>query len=516
MTTATVSGPLTLRLHPGDSVVIARADLAPGTSLPGEGISVRDAIPIGHKVATRVIASGEAVRRYGQIIGFATRDIAPGEHVHVQNVAMGDFEREYAFSTLVETTPYANPAATFQGILRENGQVGTRNYIGLLTSVNCSATVAGYIADAFKRRPFGDPGPLADFPSVDGVVALTHKTGCGMASDGEGMALLRRTIGGYSRHPNFAAVIMVGLGCEANQIAQIAETQGLKLGFKLRAMTIQDTGGTAKTVERGVAAVKEMLPEADRVRRQTLPASHITVGLQCGGSDGYSGITANPALGAASDLLVRNGGTVILSESPETYGAEHLLTRRAVSREVGEKLLRLFDWWKEYTAKNGGHLDHNPSFGNKAGGITTILEKSLGAMAKAGSTNLVDVYRYAEAVRAKGFVFMDTPGFDPVSATGQVAGGANLVCFTTGRGSVFGCVPAPSIKLATNTPMYRRMSDDMDVNCGGIADGEETVEECGRRVYDLILRVASGEKSKSEALGFGEAEFAPWTLGAVM
>jgi altronate hydrolase len=510
------AAPLTLRLHPGDSVVIARADLAPGTSLPGEGTVVRDSIPIGHKVATRAIKGGEAIRRYGQIIGFATRDIAPGEHVHTQNVAMGEFEREYAFSTLVEPTTYASPAATFEGIRRENGQVGTRNYIGLLTSVNCSATVAGYIADAFKGRPFGDPGPLADYPNVDGVVALTHKTGCGMASDGEGMDLLRRTIGGYSRHPNFAAVIMVGLGCEANQIAQIAETQGLKLGLKLRAMTIQDTGGTAKTVERGVAAVKEMLPEANQVRRQTLPASHITVGLQCGGSDGYSGITANPALGAASDLLVRNGGTVILSESPETYGAEHLLTRRAVSREVGEKLLRLFDWWKDYTARNGGHLDHNPSFGNKAGGITTILEKSLGAMAKAGSTNLVDVYRYAETVRAKGFVFMDTPGFDPVSATGQVAGGANLVCFTTGRGSVFGCVPAPSIKLATNTPLYRRMTDDMDVNCGGIADGEETVEACGRRIYELILRVASGEKSKSEALGFGEAEFAPWTLGAVM
>jgi altronate hydrolase len=497
-------------------VVIARAQLAPGMHLPGEDATVLEAIPIGHKVATRAIASGEPVRRYGQIIGFATRDIAPGEHVHTQNLAMGDFEREYAFSTLAEPTTYADPSATFQGIRRENGQVATRNYIGLLTSVNCSATVAGYIADAFRRRPFSDDDPLADFPSVDGVVALTHKTGCGMAGDGEGMDVLRRTIGGYSRHPNFAAVIMLGLGCEANQIAQIAETQSLRLGFKLRAMTIQDTGGTAKTVRAGIAAVREMLPEANRVRRETLPASHITVGLQCGGSDGYSGITANPALGAASDLLVRNGGTVILSESPETYGAEHLLTRRAVSREVGEKLLRLFDWWKDYTARNGGHLDHNPSFGNKAGGITTILEKSLGAMAKAGSTNLVDVYRYAEPVRARGFVFMDTPGFDPVSATGQVAGGANLVCFTTGRGSVFGCVPAPSIKLATNTPLYRRMTDDMDVNCGGIADGEESVAACGRRIFDLILRVASGEKSKSEALGFGEAEFAPWPLGAVM
>ena len=516
LTAAAPSFPLALRLHPGDSVVIARVDLAPGTEIPGEGTTVRETVPRGHKVATCAIASGEPVRRYGQVIGFATRDIAPGQHVHTQNLAMGEFEREYAFSTLAAPTQYADPPATFQGILREGGQVATRNYVGILTSVNCSATVAGHIADAFRRRPGADHDPLADYPNVDGVVALTHKTGCAMASEGEGMDLLRRTIGGYARHPNFAAVIVVGLGCETNQIAPIVETQGLKLGPRLQAMTIQDQGGTARTVERGIALVKEILPDANRVRRQSLPASHLVVGLQCGGSDGYSGITANPALGVASDLVVESGGTVILSESPETYGAEHLLTRRAVSREVGEKLLRLFGWWKDYTARNGGQLDNNPSFGNKAGGLTTILEKSLGAVAKAGSTSLVDVYRYAEPVCSRGFVFMDTPGFDPVSATGQVAGGANVVCFTTGRGSVFGCVPAPSLKLATNTPLYDRMADDMDVNCGGIADGEETVAACGRRIFELILRLASGEKSKSEALGFGEAEFAPWTLGAVM
>jgi len=506
----------TLRLHPRDDVVIARADLAPGTAIPDEATTARQAIPRGHKIATRAIGAGEPVRRYGQIIGFAIRDIAPGEHVHTSNLGMGEFEREYAFSTLVEPTPYADPGATFLGLLREDGRVATRNYIGILTSVNCSATVAGSIADAFRPRPLSGDGPLAGFPNVDGVVALTHKTGCGMASTGEGMDVLRRTIGGYARHPNFAAVIVVGLGCEANQIAPLVETQGLQVGPRLQTMTIQDTGGTARTVERGIALVKEILPEANRVRRRAVPASHLTVGLQCGGSDGYSGITANPALGAAADLVVRHGGTVILSESPETYGAEHLLTRRAVSREVGEKLLALFDWWKDYTRRNGGDFDNNPSFGNKAGGITTILEKSLGAVAKAGSTSLVDVYRYAEPVTARGFVFMDTPGFDPVSATGQVAGGANLVCFTTGRGSVFGCVPAPSLKLATNSPLYRRMADDMDVDCGGIADGEETVEACGRRIFELILRVASGERSKSEALGFGEAEFAPWTLGAVM
>jgi altronate hydrolase len=497
-------------------VVIARSELAPGTVLPGEGVTVRDVVSPGHKVASCAIPKGEAVRRYGQIIGFATRDVPQGEHVHTHNLALHEFVREHAFSTLAVPTAYADPPATFVGILREDGRVATRNYVGILTSVNCSATVAGYIADAFRRRPFSSDGLLAEYQNVDGVVALSHKTGCAMASDGAGMEILRRTLAGYARHPNFAGVLMVGLGCEANQIAQISETQQLPLGPKLRALTIQDSGGTARAVERGIAIVKEMLPEADRVRRETLPASHIVVGLQCGGSDGYSGITANPALGAASDLLVRHGGTVILSETPETYGAEHLLTRRAVSRETGEKLLRLFDWWKDYTARNGGQLDDNPSFGNKEGGITTILEKSLGAVAKAGSTSLVEVYRYAEAVRARGFVFMDTPGFDPVSATGQVAGGANLICFTTGRGSVFGCVPAPSIKLATNTPLYRRMGDDMDIDCGGIADGEETVEACGRRIFDHVLRVASGERSKSEALGFGEAEFAPWPLGAVM
>ncbi len=330
------------------------------------------------------------------------------------------------------------------------------------------------------------------------------------------MDVLRRTLGGYARHPNFASVFMVGLGCESNQIGPVVRSQKLQVGDRLRTYTIQDTGGTRKSVERGVAMVREMLPDANRVRRQPVPAAHLRVGLQCGGSDGYSGITANPALGVASDLLVRNGGTVILSETPETFGAEHLLTRRAVSREVGEKLLALFEWWKEYARKHGGTLDDNPSAGNKAGGITTILEKSLGAAAKAGATNLVDVYRYAETVAARGFVFMDTPGFDPVSATGQVAGGANLICFTTGRGSVFGCVPSPSIKLATNSMLFRRMGEDMDINCGTITDGSESVQACGQRIFDLILRVASGEPSHSEALGFGEAEFAPWPLGAVM
>ena len=501
-----------IRLHPDDGVVIARATLLPGTPV-AEGVTAAQRIPAGHKVAARPHAAGEPVRRYGQIIGFATAPISPGEHVHVQNCGMGEFSRDYAYTENATATEYIDPPATFEGIRRPDGRVATRNYIGILTSVNCSAHVAGLIADAFRANPFTGANPLAEYPNVDGVVALTHKTGCGMTQK-EPLQLLRRTIGGYARHVNFSHVIALGLGCEVNQIGPMMEEQ--RLAGRLRAMDIQGMGGTRKTVEAGIAFVREVLAEANNVRRETVPASELTVALQCGGSDGYSGISANPSLGAASDLLVRHGGTVILSETPETYGAEHLLTRRAVSREVGEKLVALMHWWEEYTEREGAELDANPSPGNKAGGLTTILEKSLGAMAKAGSTNLVDVVRYAEPVTAKGFVFMDTPGFDPVAATGQVAGGANLVCFTTGRGSVFGCKPSPSIKLATNSPMYKRMEDDMDVNCGTVLDGDETVQQCGARIFDLILRVASGERTKSERFDFGAAEFAPWPIGATM
>ncbi len=504
--------PSVIRLHPDDGVVIARTTLLPGVEA-APGVACVQRIPAGHKVAIRPIGVGGEIRRYGQIIGFATAPIAPGQHVHEHNCGMGDFAKDYAWGVDATPTPNFDLPATFMGIRRPDGRVATRNYIGILTSVNCSAHVAGLVADMFKKNPFTGHNPLADFPDVDGVVALTHKTGCGM-TQAEPLTVLRRTLGGYARHVNFSSVIVLGLGCEVNQIGGLMTEQ--KLAGRLRAMDIQEVGGTRKTVEAGIAFVREALQEANDVKREPMPVSELTVALQCGGSDGYSGVSANPALGAASDLLVRHGGTVILSETPETYGAEHLLTRRAVSREVGEKLVALMRWWEEYTERQGAEMNANPSPGNKAGGLTTILEKSLGAMAKAGSTNLVDVVAYAEQVTKKGFVFMDTPGYDPVAATGQVAGGANLVCFTTGRGSVFGCKPSPSIKLATNTPMYTRMQDDMDVNCGTILDGEETVQECGQRIFDLMIRVASGEATKSESFDFGGAEFAPWVLGATM
>jgi altronate hydrolase len=503
-----------IRIHAQDNVVIARQQLLGGTVLAQEGVTVSGLVPPGHKVATTAIAKGQPVRRYDQIIGMATRDIAAGEHVHTHNLAFSDFAREHAPGAAAQPTAYVDQPATFQGIVRADGRVATRNYIGVLTSVNCSATAARAIADYFRRDV--RPEALADSPNVDGVVALTHGMGCATASDGEELHVLRRTLGGYAKHPNFAAVLVVGLGCETNQITGLIAQEGLHENVKLATFNIQDTGGTRKTVEKGVALIQAMLPEANRVKREPVPLSHLTVGLQCGGSDGYSGISANPALGAAVDLLVRHGGTAVLSETPEIYGGEHLLTRRAVSVAVSDKLRARIAWWEAYTRRNNMQMDNNPSAGNKAGGLTTILEKSLGAIAKSGTTNLVDVYEYAQPITAKGFVYMDTPGYDPVSATGQVAGGANLICFTTGRGSAYGCAPSPSLKLATNTALWQRQEDDMDINCGGVVDGSETVQQAGERIFQMMIAAASGQYTKSEQHGYGQNEFVPWQLGAVM
>ena len=505
--------PPVLHLNASDPLVVAMRDLGQGEEI-GFG-AVKPVAPIarGHKLAILPIEDGAPVRKFGQIIGRATRAIGPGEHVHVHNVEFRPSAADHGIGAHRNNLPILpeSEAATFQGILRADGSVATRNFIGVLTTVNCSAQVARLISDHFRLSD-----ELKPFPNVDGIVALTHKSGCAGGEDTEGSQVLRRTIAGYARHPNFAAVLIVGLGCESNQLSRLVEDEGLPVGERIHTLVIQETGGTKKTVEAGIARIKELLPAANAARRRTLPARHLTLGLQCGGSDGFSAITANPALGAASDLLVRNGGTAILSETPEIYGAEHMLLGRAVSDEVGRKLLDLLRWWEEYSARNHESLDNNPSPGNKAGGLTTILEKSLGAAAKGGRSDLVDVYRYAEPVTKRGFVFMDTPGYDPVSVTGQVAGGANMICFTTGRGSCFGCKPAPSLKLATNTPMYSRMADDMDINCGEILDGAATVEEMGERIFNLILATASGQRTKSELLGYGEDEFAPWHLGATL
>jgi len=501
-----------IRLSAADNVVIAMDELDAGADISCEGVRTQATIPPGHKIATSAIAKGEAVRKYNQIIGFASVDIRPGDHVHVDNCGMADFERDYAYGEEARPTQFVpdDERATFQGIVRANGQVATRNYIGVITTVNCSATVAKMIAARF------DDTTLAPYPNVDGVSAFVHGSGCGMSVEDEGFENLQRILWGYIRHPNFASVLLVGLGCEVNQIRFLLDAYGIEESPNFRFMTIQDSGGTRGTVEKGVKLIEEMLPEANQVSRETVSAEHLMVALQCGGSDGYSGVTANPALGAAVDLLVRHGGTGILAETPEIYGAEHLLTRRAENRDVGEKLVERIRWWEDYTSRLGGEMNNNPTPGNKAGGLTTILEKSLGAVSKGGTTNLTGFYRYAEPVTEKGFVFMDTPGYDPASITGEVAGGANLVCFTTGRGSVFGFKPSPSIKLATNTAMYERMSEDMDINCGEILSAGISLEEMGERIFRLWLEVASGTPSKSEELGFGDNEFTPWIVGAMM
>ncbi len=503
--------PRTLRLHASDTVLVAVDPIEPG-QVVGNGIVALKRIPRGHKMSTQALASGEPIRKFGQIIGFAAADLPPGDHIHTHNCVFHNFERDYAYATEAREEPLLplDQRATFEGFRRPDGKSGTRNYIAILSSVNCSASVARFMAESINRS-----GILADHPTIDGVVPFVHGTGCGMAGQGEGFEILKRTQWGYATNPNVGAVLLVGLGCEVFQIGRMKQEYGIVEGDHFQTMTIQDSGGTRKTIEEGVARIKAMLPIAARAKRETIPASELVLALQCGGSDGYSGITANPALGSAVDRLVSHGGTAILSETSEIYGAEHLLTRRAATPAVGEKLIERIRWWEAYCDKHGGSMDNNPSPGNKAGGLTTILEKSLGAAAKGGTTTLQAVYEYAEQVTAKGFVFMDTPGYDPVSATGQVAGGANVLAFTTGRGSAYGCKPTPSIKLATNSEMYRRMSEDMDVNCGDVLDGV-SIEDKGKEIFDLVLRVASGEKSKSELLGYGDNEFVPWQIGATM
>ncbi|TRW99647.1 altronate dehydratase [Paracoccus sp. M683] len=491
-------------LDPADNVGTVTGALAKGE----QGANM--AIPRGHKIALADIPQGAEVTKYAQIIGWASEDIAKGDHVHDHNVAFRNISHEHVFGVNLRSAAAPARADTFMGYRRANGRVGTRNYIAILTSVNCSATAARQIAAHFT------PDKLADYPNVDGVTAFVHGTGCGMAGSGDGFEALQRVMWGYARNPNVGAVLMAGLGCEMNQIDWLIEAYGLTPGPLFQTMNIQDVGGLRKTIELGVKKVQAMLPLVNAAERTECPASELMVALQCGGSDAWSGITANPALGYACDLLAGQGATGVLAETPEIYGAEHLLTRRAASPEVGEKLLSLITWWEDYTARNKGSMDNNPSPGNKKGGLTTILEKSLGAAAKGGTTPLNGVYKYAEPVTARGFTFMDSPGYDPASVTGQIASGCNLVAFTTGRGSAFGSKPSPSIKIATNSEMYGRMTEDMDVNAGRILTGEATVEQVGREIYELLLRIASGEKSKSEAQGLGDYEFVPWQIGAVM
>jgi len=504
--------PLAIRLHNNDNVVTAKSDIDPDILLNDENITTKQFIPVGHKIATKDISKGEDIIKYDNIIGTATDNIAIGDHVHVHNTGMSDKKRDYEFSQGCKELKILpeDKQATFMGYKRPGGKYGTRNFVGIISSVNCSATVCKKIADTFNEEV------MSQYPNVDGVVSITHSLGCGGNSRGMGWELLQATMQGYSRHPNFGGLLVIGLGCEVNQVAGMAQSMSWANSDTFKMMTIQEVGGSRKTINEGVEMIKQMLPILNKNKREKCPASGLILGLECGGSDAYSGMTANPALGAAVDLLVKNGGTGTLAETPEIFGAEHLLTRRAITEEVGNKIVNFIKWWQEdYLAKHQPEqLHQDPSPGNKAGGLTTILEKSLGAVAKGGTTNLVDVYQYAEPIKAKGFTFMNTPGYDPLSVTGMVAGGANIICFTTGRGSVFGCKPSPSIKLATNNDLYERMTEDMDINCGKILMGESNIEEMGKEIFQYILDIASGQQSKSEINGVGDLEFIPWQMGA--
>jgi len=503
-------------IHPDDNVCIAIRDLD-GSSQISAGpwdVTLTGKVGLGHKIALVEIAKGQRVIRYGQTIGFATETIEPGDWVHTHNLTAGEFARDYQYATEIPPPPSPIEGRTFQGYRRADGKVGTRNYLAVISTVNCSASVSKYIAQRFDR------GLLDKFPNVDGILPLVHKSGCGLQYGGEDHQQFNRVLAGFARHANVGGFLLIGLGCETATMPYLVEQGGLvQLGAPARKLppmlSMQDCGGTTKTVEAALRQIAAMLPEVNDVKRETIPASEIILGLNCGGSDGNSGVTANPALGVTSDMLVAAGGTTILTETPEIYGAEHLLTRRARTRAIGEKLIERIHWWERYTAAFGTKIDNNPSPGNKDGGLTTIYEKSLGAAAKGGATALNGVYLYAEPVTARGFVFMDSPGFDPASVTGLVASGANMVCFTTGRGSCYGCKPTPSIKIATNTPMYERMIDDMDINAGVILSGTP-VEEVGRQIFDFILEVASGRKTKSEHHGIGEEEFVPWSIGPTL
>lgn len=500
-----------IQLHPNDNVLIVRKPVSLGQEVAEFGFRIRAQVPAGHKIALRTIEEGEPIVKYNTRIGLAARRISAGDHVHTHNVSLVDYFRDPSFCQDVKTVNYlpVEERATFNGIVRSDGRVATRNYIGILSTVNCSSTVIRQIASYFSAEK------LKDFPNVDGVVAFPHTSGCGMSSPSYHFDVLRRTLAGYARHPNLAGVLIVGLGCERNEMSALVASQQLEENSHLQTLVMQAVGGTRATINAGIEAIQSMLPKANDIKRQPVSVEHLSVGLQCGGSDGFSAITANPALGAAVDILVRHGGTAILSETPEIHGVEFMLTRRAVSEQVGQKLLDRLAWWEEYTRGHNGQFNGVVGQGNQAGGLANIAEKSLGSAMKGGTTPLQAVYEYAEPIDQHGFVFMDTPGYDPVSATGQIAGGANLICFTTGRGSMFGSKPSPTIKLASNSDMYQRLSEDMDVNCGQILDGEKTLEEMGQAIFEHMIKVASGEQTASERLGLGDNEFIPWHIGIV-
>ena len=486
-----------IQVSPRDNVAVAKRALARGDRvvLPdGDSVAIRGTVTPGHRFATRPIPASELVLQYGQPIG-TSKGMAVGDPISHDN--MGDevpFDRELPADLHHPETELLpeGERACFAGFRRPDGRVGTRNWVLIVPTSMCASHEAAQIATVAEFTLWS----REKFPHVDGVVALPHNKGCG-SSEGSNLEVMLRTLANYAGHPNVGAVLFMDLGCEKTNLellrSYLGDRGGLGWDKPVAWLGIQEAGGTQAAIQRGLAAIEGMLPEANATAREECSAADLVLGVKCGGSDGFSGLSANPALGHCSDLVVRSGGTVLITEIPEFCGAEHLFARRARNAEVGRQVFEAVDWYADYASKFGTVLAENPSPGNVAGGLLNITIKSLGAMAKAGTTRVEGVTGYAEPPRGRGLHLMQGPGYDQESTPGLVGAGCNAVIFTTGRGTTIGNAIAPVIKLASNTPVFQRMGDDLDLNAGTIIDGTETIPEVGQRVFDHLVELASGE-----------------------
>src|SRR5215218_10732385 len=483
-------------VDPTDNVAVVKKPTSPGLELvlPDQSvIEIRAAVPPGHRFATQDIPAGQFVLQFGQPIG-TSLGIKQGEQITHDNMSDDvPIIRELPEDLHTPPPDYipVSERATFMGFRRPDGRVGTRNFVLVVPTSMCASHEAQQIALMaeflhYKRERF---------PNVDGDVAIPHNKGCG-CQEGSTIEVMLRTLSNYADHPNVGGVVLLDLGCEKTNLARVEQyllKREKAFDKPVAKIGIQEVGGTQAAIEQGLREVERMLPEVNRIEREECSVSELVLGVKCGGSDGFSGISANPSLGRAADALVRSGGTVLITEVPEFCGAEHIIARRAKDAGTGRAVYRMIDWYKEYASKFGAVLNQNPSPGNVAGGLLNITIKSLGAMSKAGTTRVEGVIEYAETPRGRGLHLMQGPGYDQESTPGLVAAGATVVVFTTGRGTTIGNAIAPVIKLASNDAVFERMSRDLDLSAGGVLDGTETIEEIGARVFEHVCRVAGGE-----------------------
>jgi len=504
-------------VDPADNVAVVKTAVDAGLSLEAPGgrtVTLTGAVTPGHRFATRAIPEGTFVLQYGQPIG-TSRGIAEGDPITLRNMSNEvPVVRDLPADLHIAAPDHfpASQVATWQGFRRPDGRIGTRNFVLIVPTSMCASHESQQIATIAEFTLYS----REKFPNVDGVVAIPHNKGCG-CSDGSNIDVMLRTLSNYAGHPNVGGVIFIGLGCEKTNLTAVEkylQKEHVELGKPVVRFGIQEVGGTQAVIDRGLKEVADMLPIVNQTTRSAASMDELILGVKCGGSDGFSGLSANPALGRAADLLVRSGGTVLITEVPEFCGAEHILAQRSKDRATGEAVYEMVDWYKEYASKFGTVLNENPSPGNVAGGLLNITIKSLGAIAKAGTTRVEGVTGYAELPAGKGLWLMQGPGYDQESTPGLVAAGAQVVVFTTGRGTTIGNAIAPVVKLASNTPVHQRMSRDLDLSAGGIIDGTETIAQVGARVFEHVRRVASGDvQAKAEETK--HREFGIWAEQSV-